>query len=68
MRALGSTGVWELFWPGFAAGGLYKFRVHGADGVGAPNGRPDGVRHRGAAGHGVGVFTVATTPGATPTG
>ena len=32
MRVLGSTGVWELFWPGFPEGGLYKFRVHGADG------------------------------------
>jgi len=32
LRALGSTGVWELFWPGFDIGGLYKFRVHGADG------------------------------------
>ena len=32
LRVLGSTGVWELFWPGFAVGGLYKFRVHGADG------------------------------------
>ncbi len=33
MRVLGSSGVWELFWPGFELGGLYKFRVHGADGV-----------------------------------
>ena len=33
LRVLGSTGVWELFWPGFDVGGLYKFRVHGADGV-----------------------------------
>ena len=33
MRSLGSSGVWELFWPGFPIGGLYKFRVHGADGV-----------------------------------
>ena len=33
MRVLGSTGVWELFWPGFPADGLYKFRVHGADGA-----------------------------------
>ena len=33
MRVLGSSGVWELFWPDFAVGGLYKFRVHGADGV-----------------------------------
>ena len=32
MRALGSTGVWELFWPGFPVDGYYKFRVHGADG------------------------------------
>jgi 1,4-alpha-glucan branching enzyme len=32
MRVLGSTGVWELFWPGFPDDGLYKFRVHGADG------------------------------------
>ena len=32
MRVLGSTGVWELFWPGFPHDGLYKFRVHGADG------------------------------------
>src|ERR1700757_3881598 len=33
MRVLGSSGVWELFWPGFPVDGLYKFRVHGADGV-----------------------------------
>ena len=32
LRVLGSTGVWELFWPGFPVDGLYKFRVHGADG------------------------------------
>jgi 1,4-alpha-glucan branching enzyme len=32
MRLLGSAGVWELFWPGFPDHGLYKFRVHGADG------------------------------------
>ena len=32
LRVLGSTGVWELFWPGFPADGLYKFKVHGADG------------------------------------
>src|SRR6202790_1863987 len=32
LRVLGSTGVWELFWPGFEVGGLYKFRVRGADG------------------------------------
>jgi 1,4-alpha-glucan branching enzyme len=33
MRTLGSAGVWELFWPDFPTDGLYKFRVHGADGV-----------------------------------
>jgi 1,4-alpha-glucan branching enzyme len=33
MRTLGSAGVWELFWPGFPVDGLYKFRVHGADGL-----------------------------------
>ncbi|OHV03081.1 1,4-alpha-glucan branching protein GlgB [Mycobacterium talmoniae] len=33
LRVLGSSGVWELFWPGFPPDGLYKFRVHGADGV-----------------------------------
>ena len=33
LRVLGSSGVWELFWPGFPVGGLYKFRVHGADGL-----------------------------------
>ncbi|MDT5202300.1 MAG: 1,4-alpha-glucan branching enzyme, partial [Mycobacterium sp.] len=32
LRGLGSSGVWELFWPGFPRDGLYKFRVHGADG------------------------------------
>ena len=32
LRVLGSTGVWELFWPGFEIGELYKFRIHGADG------------------------------------
>ncbi|EID11675.1 glycogen branching protein [Mycolicibacterium phlei DSM 43072] len=32
LRVLGSSGVWELFWPGFEIGGLYKFRIHGADG------------------------------------
>src|ERR1700761_6129263 len=33
LRVLGSTGVWELFWPGFEVGGMYKFRIHGADGA-----------------------------------
>ncbi|MEO8815033.1 MAG: 1,4-alpha-glucan branching protein GlgB [Mycobacterium sp.] len=33
LRALGSSGIWELFWPDFPPGGLYKFRMAGADGV-----------------------------------
>ncbi|MGI8699284.1 MAG: 1,4-alpha-glucan branching protein GlgB [Mycobacteriales bacterium] len=33
MRALGSTGVWEIFVPGVTSGMLYKFAVLGADGV-----------------------------------
>ena len=32
MRALGSTGVWELFVPGIGPGTRYKFRVLGQDG------------------------------------
>ncbi|MFI9504273.1 1,4-alpha-glucan branching protein GlgB [Nocardia sp. NPDC052566] len=32
MRALGSSGVWEVFVPGVESGAKYKFRVHGADG------------------------------------
>jgi len=32
MRTLGSSGVWELFWPSMTLGALYKFRVHGVDG------------------------------------
>ncbi|MEV0294581.1 1,4-alpha-glucan branching protein GlgB [Nocardia sp. NPDC050710] len=32
MRALGSSGVWEVFLPGVGVGTLYKYRVHGADG------------------------------------
>ncbi len=32
MRALGSSGVWEIFVPGVAEGARYKFEVVGADG------------------------------------
>lgn len=32
MRALGTSGVWEVFVPGVGPGTKYKFRVHGADG------------------------------------
>jgi 1,4-alpha-glucan branching enzyme len=33
MRALGSSGVWELFVPGVSDGACYKFQVLGADGT-----------------------------------
>ena len=33
MRAMGSTGVWELFVPGIGDGTHYKFEVLGKDGV-----------------------------------
>ncbi|MCU1678869.1 MAG: 1,4-alpha-glucan branching enzyme [Frankiales bacterium] len=33
MRALGSSGVWELFVPGVGAGAHYKFSILGADSV-----------------------------------
>jgi len=32
MRCLGSSGIWELFIPGVAAGSRYKYEVVGADG------------------------------------
>ncbi|SDS17886.1 1,4-alpha-glucan branching protein GlgB [Corynebacterium timonense] len=32
MRALGSSGVWEIFIPGIGPGTTYKFAVHNADG------------------------------------
>ena len=49
LRVMGSSGVWELFWPGFPVGGLYKFRVHGADGVVTDRADPFAFAHRGAA-------------------
>jgi 1,4-alpha-glucan branching enzyme len=33
MRALGSSGIWELFIPGLGSGTTYKYDVLGADGV-----------------------------------
>jgi len=33
MRSLGSSGIWELFVPNVGKGALYKYEVHGADGV-----------------------------------
>ncbi|MCA1823748.1 MAG: 1,4-alpha-glucan branching protein GlgB, partial [Frankia sp.] len=32
MRAMGSSGVWEIFLPNVAAGAVYKYEVLGADG------------------------------------
>ncbi|MBG6217981.1 1,4-alpha-glucan branching enzyme [Arthrobacter sp. CAN_A6] len=32
MRALGSSGIWELFVPGAGAGSCYKFEILGSDG------------------------------------
>ncbi|MFE7746486.1 1,4-alpha-glucan branching protein GlgB [Nocardia sp. NPDC057455] len=32
MRALGSSGIWEIFVPDVGPGAKYKYRVHGADG------------------------------------
>lgn len=33
MRSLGSTGIWEIFIPGMGDGTVYKFAIHGRDGV-----------------------------------
>ncbi len=33
MRALGSSGIWEIFVPGVGDGTLYKYEICGADGV-----------------------------------
>ncbi|MGN6809317.1 MAG: 1,4-alpha-glucan branching protein GlgB [Thermomicrobiales bacterium] len=33
LRALGSTGVWELFVPGIGPGECYKYAIRGADGI-----------------------------------
>jgi 1,4-alpha-glucan branching enzyme len=32
MRAIGSSGIWELFFPDVGPGALYKFEIVGADG------------------------------------
>jgi 1,4-alpha-glucan branching enzyme len=32
MRSLGSSGIWELFMPGLAAGALYKFEIRAQSG------------------------------------
>ncbi len=33
LRALGSSGIWELFMPGMGVGEHYKYAIRGADGV-----------------------------------
>ncbi len=33
MRALGASGIWELFVPGISDGTAYKYAIRGADGV-----------------------------------
>src|SRR4051794_40926707 len=33
LRALGSSGIWELFMPGLVPGEVYKYAIRGADGV-----------------------------------
>ncbi|GAA4367374.1 GlgB N-terminal domain-containing protein [Paeniglutamicibacter cryotolerans] len=33
MRALGRTGVWELFIPGVGVGAVYKYQIHETDGT-----------------------------------
>ncbi|NLE80977.1 MAG: 1,4-alpha-glucan branching protein GlgB [Rhodococcus sp.] len=40
MRALGSTGVWELFVPDLGPGELYKYHVIGPDGIGRDKADP----------------------------
>jgi 1,4-alpha-glucan branching enzyme len=43
MRALGSSGVWEIFIPGLPEGALYKFRVKAQDGLVLDKTDPYGV-------------------------
>ena len=52
MRALGSSGVWEIFLPDVGAGAHYKYEVRHPAGPAEPAGGPVRVRRRGAAGHG----------------
>lgn len=40
MRALGSTGLWELFVPGVAENTTYKYEILGADGYWRPKADP----------------------------
>ncbi|HET7303811.1 MAG TPA: 1,4-alpha-glucan branching protein GlgB [Segeticoccus sp.] len=40
MRALGASGVWELFVPGVGAGTRYKYEITGSDGIRRPKSDP----------------------------
>ena len=68
MRMLGSSGVWELFVPGVAAGARYKFEVVTADGHAAAQGRPVRRRGRAPARHGQRRRRRRATSGATTSG
>ncbi len=68
LRVLGSTGVWELFWPGFEIGGHVQVPGARRRRVGHRPRRPDGVRHRGAAADGVEGDAERLHLGATTTG
>ena len=53
MRSLGSSGVWELFIPGVAAGAVLQVRdLDQARALGGKSG-PAGLRHRGPAADGI---------------
>ena len=54
MRALGGSGIWELFVPGVGDGARYKFEIRTQSGELLAQGRPVRVRDRAAAADGVG--------------
>ena len=66
--ALGSSGVWELFIPDVGDGVPLQVPDPRRRQRVARQGRPDGVRHRGAAGDGVGRVHARPTSGTTTTG
>ena len=68
MRALGSTGVWELFVPGIEPGHPLQVPDPRRRRPVARQGRPDGVPHRDPARHGVGRGRRRATSGATRSG
>ncbi len=44
LRALGASGIWELFVPGLVPGESYKYAIRGADGVETQRADPVGFR------------------------